>query len=49
VKTIIAGGTVVSSEGECQTDVLVDGVRIVAVGLDLRVTKPRSWMPQAPT
>jgi len=35
VKTIIAGGTVVSSEGECQTDVLVDGVRIVAVGLDL--------------
>jgi len=35
VKTIIAGGTVVSSEGEYQADVLVDGGRIVAVGLDL--------------
>jgi len=35
VKTIIAGGTVVSSEGEYQADVLVDGSRIVAVGLEL--------------
>ena len=35
MKTIIAGGAVVSSEGEYQADVLVDGGRIVAVGLDL--------------
>lgn len=35
MKTIIAGGTVVNSEGEYQADVLVDGGRIVTVGLDL--------------
>src|SRR5450759_1001578 len=35
MKTIITGGTVVNSEGEYQADVLVDGGRIVAVGLDL--------------
>ena len=35
MKTIIAGGTVVNSEGEFQADVLIDGARIVSVGLDL--------------
>ena len=35
MKTIIAGGTVVNSEGECQAAVLVNDSRIVAVGLDL--------------
>jgi dihydropyrimidinase len=35
VKTIIAGGTVVNSEGECRADVMIDGGRIIAVGLDL--------------
>jgi len=35
VKTIIANGTVVNSEGEYRADVLVEGSRIVAVGLDL--------------
>ena len=35
MKSIIAGGTVVNSEGEYQADVLVDGGRIAAVGVDL--------------
>jgi dihydropyrimidinase len=35
VKSIITGGTVVNSEGEYQADVLVDGGRIAAVGVDL--------------
>jgi len=35
MKTIIAGGTVVNSEGEFRADVLVDGGQIVAIGLDL--------------
>ena len=35
MKTLISGGTVVNSEGEYQADVLVDGARIVSVGLDL--------------
>lgn len=35
MKSIIAGGTVVNSEGEYQADVLVDGGKIAAVGLDL--------------
>ena len=35
MKTIITGGTVVNSEGEFRAEVLVDGGRIVAVGLDL--------------
>jgi dihydropyrimidinase len=35
VKTLITGGTVVNSEGEYRADVLVDGARIVSVGLDL--------------
>ena len=35
MKTIIADGTVVNSEGEFQADVLIDGARIVSVGRDL--------------
>jgi dihydropyrimidinase len=35
MKTIITGGTVVSSEGEFPADVLVDSGKIVALGLDL--------------
>ncbi len=35
MKTIITGGTVVSAEGECRADVMIDGRRIVAVGLEL--------------
>ncbi len=35
MKTLITGGTVVNSEGEYRADVLVDGARIVSVGLDL--------------
>jgi dihydropyrimidinase len=35
VKSIITNGTVVSAEGECRADVLVDAGKIVALGLDL--------------
>jgi dihydropyrimidinase len=35
VKTIIAGGTVVNSEGEYRADVMIDGGRIVAVASGL--------------
>jgi dihydropyrimidinase len=35
VKSIITNGTIVNSEGEYRADVLVDGGRIMAVGLDL--------------
>ena len=35
MKRIIAGGTVVNSQGEDKADVLVDGSKIVSVGLDL--------------
>ncbi len=35
MKRIIAGGTVVNSEGECRADVMIEGARIVAVGLEL--------------
>ena len=35
MKTIVTGGTVVSSDGEFRADVLVDRGRIIAVGLDL--------------
>ena len=35
MKTIVTGGTVVSSEGEFRADVFVDDSRITAVGIDL--------------
>ena len=35
MNTIITGGTVVSSEGQFSAEVLVDGSRIAAIGIDL--------------